>query len=59
MLLYSDIISEDEMFSDAFPVSALRPSARDDLHANVPLQQTRGRYRLRGRLSDDDDQRRC
>lgn len=59
MLLYTDIISEDEMFSDAFPVSAHRPSVRDNLHANVPLQQARGRYRLRGRLSVDHGQRRC
>jgi hypothetical protein len=48
MLLYQDVLTEDEMFSDAFPMSVLRRSVRCYVSANVPLQQTGGQYRLRG-----------
>ena len=42
MLLYQDIITGDEMFSDAFPVSVLPRSMRCYFFVDIPLKQNRG-----------------
>jgi hypothetical protein len=59
MLLYSDILTGDEMFSDAFPMFVPCRCVRCYSSVDIPLQQSRGRRRLRGRLCDDHGQRRC
>ena len=48
MLLYADVVSGDEMFSDAFPVCVSRPSTRTS--TSPPPQQADRRHRLRGQL---------
>ena len=51
MLLFEDIISGDELFSDAFPVYDL--SSFTEFWTHISLQQRSGRRSLRGGLPDD------
>lgn len=54
MLLYSDVLTGDEMFSDAFPVCVSRPKNRTS--TSPPPQQADRRHRLRGRLPNHHGQ---
>ncbi|KAG9317675.1 translationally controlled tumor-associated [Chiua virens] len=52
MLLYQDILTGDEMFSDAYPVSVFSFIATQSIHSHTP-KQARRRHRLRGRQLTD------
>lgn len=53
MLLYSDVITDDEMFSDAFPLSVQFHFPLHCHHHQLALQEGGGRHRLWGWLSND------
>lgn len=59
MLLYQDILTGDEMFSDAFPMCVPSWFVCCCFVSNVPSKQRSRRHRLRGRLSAYHDQSGC